>query len=167
MDYLVNALMHSTWEAAQDRLDSCRPGPELRRVVRAGLCEDSGRIYLSAYASRRKEAAAGMDRWSAERWVNDVHLESALPASDPGWRTDVLSQAVNFVREILPGFAALASGAAQAVVGLQSAPSHENPDSDVPVGSVHLYQLDNPGDDARAEIESFAQPLLVVTFTSS
>lgn len=166
MDYVVNALMRSTWEAAQARLDACMPAPELRRVVRAGLCEHAGRIYLRAYARRRMRAAAGMDRCAAERWVNDVHLESDLPASAPAWRADVLCQAVVFVREVLPGFAALASGTAQAVVGLQSAPGQEDPDIDFPVGSVHIYQLGNPDDDARTGIESCAQPLLVVTCPS-
>jgi hypothetical protein len=163
VDYTVNELMRSTWDAVHDQLDSISPRPDLQRLIRKGLMRESGRIYLRAYARRRRQTAARMDQWSAERWLNDVHLESARPASDPAWRADVLGQAVTFVRQILPGFAALAAGPVQAVIGLQSAPGRADQETDVPVGSVHLYQLCDPGDDARTRVESFGQPMLVIT----
>jgi hypothetical protein len=43
-----------------------------------------------------------MDRWTAERWVNDVHIESSRPTYDQAWRTDVLIQGVLIIRAILP-----------------------------------------------------------------
>jgi hypothetical protein len=86
-------------------------------------------------------SAGDMDRWTAERWVNNVCIESSLPASDPAWRADVLTQAVLFVRAVLPDFTALAQRAARATIGLQSAPGIADPDIDFPVGAVHLYQL--------------------------
>jgi len=104
-----------------------------------------------------------MDQWTAERWVNDVHIKSPLPASDPAWRADVLTQALLFATGIVPGFAALAQRPVQAVIGLQSAPGRADPDIGYPVGSVHLYQLVQQEDDARLRIESDAQPVLVVT----
>jgi hypothetical protein len=134
----------------------------VRRIVRKGLTRESGRIYLRAYA-RRRQAAATMDRWTAEQWVNDWHLKSALPAADPAWRADLLIQAVGIVRQVLPRFAALAAGPVQAVIGLQSAPGREDPEMDFPVGSVHLCQLGHADADARGRIETDAQPILVVT----
>ena len=83
------------------------------------------------------QSAGDMDRWTAERRVNNVCIESPLPASDPAWRADVLTQAVLFVRAVLPDFTALAQRAAQATIGLQSAPGIADPDIDFPVGAVH------------------------------
>jgi hypothetical protein len=68
-----------------------------------------------------------------------------------------------FVRAVLPGFTALAQRPAQATIGLQSAPGMADPDIDFPVGAVHLYQLIEARDDLRPRIESFAQPVLVIT----
>ena len=113
--------------------------------------------------AKRQETAGGMDQWTAERWVNDIHIESSRPSSDPAWRSDVLAQALLFVSGILPGFAAAAQWPVQAVTALQSAPGNADPDIDYPVGSVHLYQLARPGDDARTVIEEFAQPVLAIT----
>jgi hypothetical protein len=163
VDYAVNELMRSTCDAVRDPHGPVALSPELRRIVRKGLTRESGRIYLRACARRRRQTAATMDRWTAERWVNDVHLESALPATDPAWRADVLRQAVGFVRQVLPEFAALAADPVQAVIGLQSAPGREDPETDFPVGSVHLYQLGQADADARGSIETDAQPILVVT----
>jgi len=95
--------------------------------------------------------------------VNDVHLDSALRAADPAWRADVLRQAVGFVRQVLPEFAALAAEPVQAVIGLQGASGREDPETDFPVGSVHLYQLGQADADARGSIETYAQPTLVIT----
>ncbi len=65
--------------------------------------------------------------------------------------------------KILPGCAALAQWPVQLTIGLQSAPGMADPSIDYPVGSVHLYQLAEPGDDARASIEAFCQPVLIIT----
>jgi len=96
----------------EHRLASAGPRSSLRRdlqkITKAGLIRTSGRIYLRSYARQRKGAAGGMDQWTAERWVNDVHIKSPLPASDPAWRADVLTQALLFATGIVPGFAALA-----------------------------------------------------------
>ena len=163
MDYAVNELMRSTWDAVRDLDGPVVLGPELRRIVGKGLTRESGRIYLRAYARRRRQTAATMDRWTAERWVNDVHLDSALPAADPAWRADVLRQAVGLVRQVLPEFAALAAGPVQAVIGLQSAPGREDPETDFPVSSVHLYQLGRADAAARESIETYTQPILAIT----
>ena len=64
-----------------------------------------------------------------------------------------------FVDGVLPGFAALAGRPAQALVGLKDARGTAG----YPVGSVHLYQLGDAEDDARASVAVFAQPVLVVT----
>lgn len=155
--------MQSTWDSVQDLLVSTLPRPDLQKVISVGVVRASGRIYLRAYVRKRRQTAAGMDRWTGERWVNNVHIESSLPASDPAWRGDVLTQAVLFARAVLPGFAAMAQQPAQATISLQSAPGLADPEVDVPVGTVHLYQLTDPSDDPRPRIESFAQPLLVIT----
>jgi hypothetical protein len=163
VDYTLNELMRPTYEVVQSTLAAGSLGPELQKIRNAGLTRNSGRIYLRYFAEQRKGIADGMDQWTAERWVNEVHIESFKPASDPAWRADVLAQAVLFVTGVLPGFTSLARRPVQAVIGLQSASGRADPDIDYPVGSVHLYQLGQPGDDARLSIESFAQPVLVVT----
>jgi hypothetical protein len=163
VDYAPNKLMRPTYDPVRGTFTASSLRPGLQKIRNAGLTRASGRIYLSYYAGQRQGSADAMDQWAAERWVNDVHIESPRPVSDPAWRADVLTQALLFVTGILPGFAALAQRSVQAVIGLQSAPGMAGPGIDYPVGSIHLYQLGQSGDDARMSIESFAQPVLVVT----
>jgi hypothetical protein len=161
VDYVPNGLMRPVYDAVLDILADVRLRPDLQPIADAGLVRDSGRVYLRCYAQQRGETAAGMDRWAAERWVNDIHIESSRSQADRAWRCDVLGQALLLVTAVLPGFAALTRQPAQAVIGLQHAPG--DPALDYPVGSVHLYQLTRPDDDARPAIEAFAQPVLVIT----
>jgi len=163
VDYAPNELMRPVYDAVQDTLAASSLRLDLQEIRNAGLTRVSGRIYLRYYAGKRQATAVGMDQWTAERWVNDIHIESFWPSSDPAWSTDVLAQAQLFVSGILPSFAALAQRPVQAIAGLQSAPGNVDPDIGYPVGSVHLYQLARPEDDARTATEAFAQPVLVVT----
>jgi len=163
VDYALNELMRPIYDAVQEALASPSLWPDLREIESAGLTRTAGRIYLRHYARKRGNQADGMDQWAAERWVNDIHIESSRPPSDPAWRADVLTQALLFVSCTLPSFAALAKQPVQAVIGLQSAPGNADPGSDYPVGSIHLYQLARSEDDARNAIEAFHQPVLVVT----
>lgn len=155
--------MRPIYEAVGETLAAASLQPVLQEIRTAGLIRTSGRIYLSYYAGKRKETADGKDQWTAERWVNQIRVESSRPSADPAWRADVLAQALLFVAGILPDFAALSQQPVQAVIGLQSSPGKADPDIDYPVGSIHLHQLARTSDDARIAIEAFAQPVLVVT----
>lgn len=152
VDYALNELMRPVYDATRRTLAAAFLQPDLHKIQDAGLIRHSGRIYLRYYARKRQQTAAAMDQFTAERWVNDVHVESSRPASDPAWRLDVLTQALLFAAGTIPGFAALAQHPVQAVIGLQSASGTADPGIDHPVGSVHLYQLARPDDDARIRI---------------
>ena len=163
MDYAFNELMRPVYDVAQGTLATASLRPDLQEVRDAGLISQCGRVYLRYGARKRQQAAAAMDQFTAERWVNDVHIESSLSASDASWRVDVLVQALLFAGGVIAGFAVLAQHTAQAVIGLQGAPGTAGPDIDYPVGSVHLYQLVRPEDDARIKMGAFCQPVLVMT----
>lgn len=163
VDYTFNELMRPVYDAARGTLAAASLRPDLQEIQDAGLISHSGRVYLRYYARKRQRAAAAMDHFTAERWVNDVHIESSLPASDPAWRVDVLAQALLLAGGVMADFAVLALHTAQAVIGLQSAPGRADPDIDYPLGSVRLYQLERPDDDARIRIGAFCQPILAMT----
>jgi hypothetical protein len=163
----MNGLMRPVYEQAQALISARRLRREYRKIVAAGFRLDSGRIYLTAYHRARAATASAMEPWEAERWVNDVHLESARPASDPAWRADVLTQGLILTRGLLPIAAALASVPVQADLSLQSAAGHVDPETDFPAGTVHFIQVREPADDMRASIERFSQPLLVAVATGA
>lgn len=96
VDYALNELMQPVYDATRRTLAAAFLQPDLHKIQDAGLIRHSGRIYLRYYARKRQQTAAAMDQFTAERWVNDVHVESSRPASDPAWRLDVLTQALLF-----------------------------------------------------------------------
>ena len=162
VDYVLNELMRSIYDAAQETAAASSLRPGLQEIKDAGLIRVCGRIYLRYYAEKRQETAAGMSQWTAERWVNDIHIESSRPPTTlPGAPMSGPGSAVHLRR--LPGFAALAQQRVQAVAGLPSASANAGQHLHYPVGSLHLYQFARPEDDARAAVEAFAQPVLVVT----
>jgi hypothetical protein len=163
VDYAFNELMRPVYDVARGTLATASLRPDLQEVRDAGLISHSGRVYLRYYVRKRQQAASAMDRFTAERWVNDVHIESSLSVSDASWRVDVLVQALLFAGGVMAGFAVLARHTAQAVIGLQSALGTAGPGIDYPVGSVHLCQLVRPEDDARLKIGALCQPVLVMT----
>lgn len=156
-DYAVNELMRPVYDLVRETQAAVSLRPDLRKILDAGVVSISGRVYLAYFARKRHQATAAMDQFTAERWVNDVHIASSLPASDPAWRADVLTQALLIASGLIEHFVALARHPAQAVIGLQSAPGT----------AVHLCQLTRPDDDARLGIEEFAQPILVITTDNS
>lgn len=166
LEVRVNRAMQDTWATVVGTPRAVRD-PELQRLVAAGLTVQRGRLYLAGYP-QRWATAAGMETFSGEWWVNDVHLESSLPPSDPAWREDVLRQGVALIEQLLPAAGALVASCVQAVLSLQSSAVDPDPaidpDIDFAVGALHIHQLLDVRDDFRGLCaEPGGQPLLVAT----
>jgi hypothetical protein len=82
VDYALNELMQPAYDTVRGYWPAVRLWPELQRVTDAGLVRTGGRVYLRSHAPQRLAQAAAMDQFTAERRVNDVHLESGLPWPD-------------------------------------------------------------------------------------
>ena len=142
--------------------------PELDRVRRGGVFVADGRLLLREFAAARLPAPDSMDDWSAERWVNDVAIDSALHAAIAGWRTQILGYGLTLAVSLLTAVDALhGSPRAQVSISLQSAQGRADPDIDFATGALHLYGLRAPADDARSGLEDFAQPVAILTARTS
>lgn len=136
--------------------------PEHERLIIAGFTVHAGRIYLAGYLNR-VAVANTMGNIEGEWWVNNIHVESSLPASDPNWRLDVVQQGLRLIEGLLPAAQTLVEVPVQAVLNLQSS-AEVNPELDFPVGAVHFHRLQDPVDDFRQWVgEPGGLPLFIVT----
>lgn len=156
--------MKRTW-------DESTPIPQLetlslehQQLVREGFEVIDGRVYLRANAGYRQTLPPG-DAWANEGWVNDVHLESTLPADSPKWRGEVIAQGLAIANALLPAAHALGDGcAAQAIISVQSSPDEQlHPNQDHATGNLKIVLLRDERDDPRTYSGDMTQPLLVLT----
>jgi hypothetical protein len=164
LDARANASMQPLFEVIDVEAAELSLPSDLRAVSAAGFETRGDRLYLRAYAAQRGPAAESMNRWSAERYVNDIGLESGVDPSDSRWRPQLLGWGVVLGLTLLTDARRVTRGGAiQASIGLQSAGGSQNPDIDYAVGALHVYGIRRPEDDLGRQIESFEQPVLTLT----
>ena len=163
VDYLVTAAMQEFYDALPDAPVVTPLSMDHARVIAGGFQADHGRLYLAAYATQRAPTANSLDWWDGEWRVNDVHLESSLPESNPLWRLDVLQQGLRLVTALLPSAVLLVNEPVQAVINLQSTADTVDPETDVAVAAVHFYVLRTMADDLRPRFGDDAPVVFVTT----
>lgn len=139
---------------------------DLESIRAQGVIKVPNRIYLKAYAAARHPVPPSLDDdWSAERWVNNIALDSNLEPSDPAWRPQLVAWGLVIVGGLLPQAAALCSDgrAMQAAISLQSAAGRAEPDLDFATGALHIYSVRSPADDLSIGLEQDDQPCMTIT----
>jgi hypothetical protein len=131
----------------------------------SGVAIVGDRVYLREYWSARAATAEQMDRWTAERWVNDMQLQIPPALFSPAWREQLVSQGV-LVSLFLLTDAAQRNCALdlQAIVSLQSAPGGDDTTGPFALGAMNLYSVQESGDDLGAHIDDFSEPVLTLTY---
>jgi hypothetical protein len=136
----------------------------LHRVALSGVALLGDRVYLREYWASRAGTAEQMDRWSAERWVNDVSLDSPLPPSDASWRPQLLGWGWLVALSLLNDASERRCPFdLQVDLNLQSVEGKADPEIDYSVGALHVYSLQEAGDDLSLAIEKFEQPTATLT----
>jgi hypothetical protein len=130
---------------------------DLRAVGAQGVRREGDRLYLTAYCAERCPVPEDFDRWAAERWVNDVGLQSSLGPSDLRWRPELLGWGLFLGLVLLEHGRQLAGVPVQVSIGLQSADGTQDPEIDYAVGALHLFSVYGPDDDLGQRIEGFDQ----------
>jgi hypothetical protein len=140
---------------------------ELRAVAASGVAVLGDRVYLREYWPLRAATAEQMERWSAERWVNDTQLRVPPASSNAAWRVQLLGWG-HLVALALMGDARerRCSVDLQAIVSLQSAPGHADPENPFELGAMNLHSVQNAGDDLASNIEKFQEPVATLTLRS-
>jgi hypothetical protein len=140
---------------------------ELRTVVGSGVAIVGDRVYLREYWSLRATTAEHMDRWTAERWVNDTHLRIPPASSNPAWRAQLLGWGLVVSLSLLSDAGERRCPFdVQAIVSLQSAPGHADPKNPFELGAMNLYSLQSSSDDLAASIDAFEEPVVTLTVRS-
>ena len=163
MEYLRNKLMEPIWGERMTEAHVSSVPDDHRHTVALGFVAVRDRVVLKEF-STRLETAPESDLWGDEMWVNDLHLESQYPESDPAWRRDVLTRGLAIVEALLPLMRTASGGrTVQALVSLQSAESTVDPVMDFACGNVRFVTLRASEDDLRTDMDGSDQPAVVVT----
>lgn len=155
--------MAAIWDVGVDQSSSTALTGEAQQAAESGLELYRDRVIMSAFRSRLT-TSPGDDAYTDERWVNDIHLESASAADDDRWRAELIRQGVALALKLLPLANDLDGNyPSQAIISLQSSPGSMDADVDFPVGNFHLSLVREEGDDARTGIDQSMQPVCVIT----
>ena len=100
MRWAMNDSMASIFRGIGPALPLEMLPPELASLARAGLLRSEGRVHL-AMSQVKSAPPQDFDDYSAERWSNEVHLESQLPPSDPAWRSELVAWGVTVAQRLL------------------------------------------------------------------
>jgi hypothetical protein len=132
----------------------------LREVAAQGVAILGDRVYLRAHWASRATTAQTIDRWSAERWVNEITLDGG------GSRDEGIGGPQLLGWGIVTALALMGDARArhcrldlQADVGLRAGTRA----ADHPTGAVHLYSLQAAGDDLSPGIDEVEHPLVTIT----
>jgi hypothetical protein len=161
----MNSAMRPTYDSIR-ACDAVELRPDLAEKVQRGWILSGNRLYLAAGYHPQPPQMEGADG-AAETWVNDVHLDTDTLASDPSWRVELLEQGLCLAHSLLPEATRLRALPVQALISLQSALGHADPEIDFACGTVNFYAIREPHDDLSHDIEGFAQPVLTLTAQAS
>jgi hypothetical protein len=140
---------------------------ELRTIAASGVAILGDRVYLREHWALRATAAEQMDRWTAERWVNDTHLRIPPASSSSSGRPQLLGWGVVVSLSLLDDAGQRhCPFSLQAIVSLKSASGHADPESPFELGAMNLYTVQASGDDLSADIETFQEPVVTLTVRS-
>ena len=146
--------------------ESSLPG-ELRGVAESGVAVLGDRVYLREYWPLRAATAEQMDRWPAERWVNDTQLRVPPASSNPEWRAQLLGWGVVVALTLLrDARQRRCRFDLQAIISLQSAPGHADPENPFELGAMNLHSVQSAADDLSSDTETFQEPVATLTLRS-
>jgi hypothetical protein len=164
VEVCFNRAMTSTYGRLDLMAADASVPPDLRTVAASGVAILGDRVYLRANWAARAETAEQMDRWSAERWVNDTHLRIPPRSSNASWRAQLLGWGV------VTGLSLLSDAGArhcsldlQLIVSLQSGPGDIDSENPFELGALNLYSVQATDDDLALKIEQFAEPVATLT----
>lgn len=140
---------------------------ELRTVAASGVAILGDRVYLREHWALRATTAEQMDRWTAERWVNDTHLRLPPASSGTSGRAQLLGWGVVVSLSLLNDAGQRhCPFDLQAIVSLQSASDETDPEHPFELGAMNLYTVQAAGDDLSTDIETFQEPVVTLTVRS-
>ena len=140
---------------------------ELRRIAAGGVAILGDRVYQRESWPLRAATAEQMDRWAAERWVNDTQLRIPPAATSASWRAQLLGWGLAVSLTLLSDAGQRRCPFdLQAIVSLQSAPGRDDPDNPFGIGAMNLYSVQDAGDDLATGIEGFEEPVATLTLRS-
>lgn len=164
----VEVCFNRTMASIYGRLDlvvaaSSLPAP-LRMVIAGGVVILGDRVYLREHWSARADTAEQMDRWPAERWVNDMPLRTAPASTDETWRSQLLGWGVVAALSLLGDAAERRCRFdLQAIVSLQSAVGQPDSENPFALGALNLHSVQRPDDDLATDVERFQEPAATLT----
>lgn len=137
---------------------------ELRAVAASGVAILGDRVYLRERWALRAATAEQMDRWTAERWVNDTHLRIPPASSGASGRARLLGWGVVVSLSLLADARQRRCPFdLQAIVSLQSASGEADPGNPFELGAMNLCTVQAADDDLSMHIETFHEPVLTLT----
>jgi len=140
---------------------------ELRTIAASGVAILGDRVYLRESWPFRASTAEQMERWSAERWVNDTPLRIPPGSSHALWRAQLLGWGVVIALSLLSDAGERRCPFdLQAIVSLQSAAGHADAENPFELGAMNLYSVQEADDDLTTGIEQFAEPVATLTLRS-
>jgi hypothetical protein len=140
---------------------------ELRTVAASGVAILGDRVYLREHWALRATTAEQMDRWTAERWVNDTHLRIPPASSSTSGRAQLLGWGVVVSLSLLNDAGQRhCPFDLQAIVSLQPASGESDPENPFELGAMNLYTVQAAGDDLSTDIETFQEPVVTLTVRS-
>ncbi len=140
---------------------------ELRAVSASGVAILGDRVYLREPWAVRATTAEQMDRWTAERWVNDTHLRIPPASSSVLGRAELLGWGVVVSLLLLDDARRRhCPFDLQAIVSLQSVSGQTGPENPFELGAMNLHSVQADGDDLSTHIETFQEPVVTLTLRS-
>ncbi len=140
---------------------------ELRTVAASGVAILGDRVYLREHWALRATTAEPMDRWTAERWVNDTQLRIPPASSGASGRSQLLGWGVVVSLSLFDDARQRhCPFDLQAIVSLQSVPGQADPENPFELGAMNLYTVQGAGDDLATDIERFQEPVVTLTVRS-
>jgi hypothetical protein len=139
----------------------------LRAVATSGVAILGDRVYLREHWALRATTAEQMDRWTAERWVNDIHLRIPPASSSGSGRAQLLGWGVVVSLSLLDDAERRhCPFDLQAIVSLQFASGQPDPENPFELGAMNLYTVQAASDDLSTDIEAFQEPVVTLTVRS-